>query len=314
MPTLIACPGCTHKLTLPDDFAGQRVQCPACALQFAAMATAIPPMEVEPSAPPVDSSPEPVKKDNEPPLQTAFTPTGSTIDRATANASIYCIRCGTKAPDTADACPGCGYPIRELRDEEPRERRRPAWRKMQPIRGFLPIVGAMLIPVGVAVYIAGLIISEGFRRPGSPPFVLGILCSLLSILVELMAVACFMTWLYQAWRAVLRGDEDYSPGLMVGLLFVPFFNFYWMYRAIPGLSAATYQELKYVAPRREHASGWGPGIAACVLALIPPFWPIAICMFVAWSLIVGNAVNRLIRFHEELRDKSEGVAAESEPH
>jgi hypothetical protein len=275
------------------------------------MATAIPPMEVDPTPPPADGNADPVSKENDPPLQTAFTPTGSTIDRSTSNGSIYCVRCGMKAPDTADACPGCGHPIHEVVDKDPRERRRPAWRKIQPVRGFLRIVGAILIPVGVAVFIAGIAISQGFRRPGSPPFVIGILCANLSILAELTAVACFLTWLYQAWRAVLRGDEDYSPGLMVGLLFVPFFNFYWMYRAIPGLSTVTYQELKYVAPRREHACGWGPGLAACVLALIPPLWPIAICMFVAWALIVGNAVSRLIRFHEELRGETQGNSAEA---
>ena len=31
-------------------------------------------------------------------------------------------------------------------------------------------------------------------------------------------------------RAVLHGDEEYSPGLMIGLLFVPFFNLYWTFR------------------------------------------------------------------------------------
>src|SRR5207245_1610441 len=108
-------------------------------LQFAAMATAIPPMEVEASAPLAESSTEPTKE-NAPPLQTAFVPATSAIDRSASNASIFCIRCGTKAPETADVCPGCGYPIQELVDEIPRERRRPVWRKMQPIRGFLPIV------------------------------------------------------------------------------------------------------------------------------------------------------------------------------
>ena len=47
-------------------------------------------------------------------------------------------------------------------------------------------------------------------------------------------IFCF-TWLYQAWRLALHDDEDYSAGLMVGLLFVPVFNLYWAFRAIPGL-------------------------------------------------------------------------------
>jgi hypothetical protein len=288
-----------------------------------ALATAIPAMEVEPkvkasNANGTAADAEPAKNEsNQPaqgdaPLQTAYAPAGTTTSRAASaseDPSFYCIRCGRSVPQTEEACPGCGYPIQELLDEKPRRRRRPRFRELQPIRGFLPIVGAILIPLGLVFFAGGPIISDGFRRPGSLPFMIGLFSVALAALTELTALVFLMIWLYQAWRVVLRGDEDYSPGLMVGLLFVPFFNFYWMFRAIPGLSAAIQEELRYLAPARAHSAGWVPGLIACIFALIPYGQPVAVCMFLAWMLIANNAVHRLVRYHDELRRESRRDAA-----
>jgi hypothetical protein len=237
-----------------------------------------------------------------PPIDTAYAP----IDRKAAAAVIYCIRCGTKIAPTEDACPGCGYRIDDLLDEPAPQPRRPVRRDLQPARGFLPVAGAILIPLGVAAYLVGLAVSDGFRRPGSPSFVVGILFVLLAMLFEFISLTFFLTWLYQAWRIVLSDDEEYSPGLMVGLLFVPVFNFYWIFRAIPGLSTAIRREMTNLAPHRAGASGWIVGVIACVLALIPPLWPIAPCMFVAWVLIANDAVNRIVRLHDALGARMSG--------
>jgi DNA-directed RNA polymerase subunit RPC12/RpoP len=278
-------------------------------------------MEVEPkvkasNANGMAANAEPAKNEsNQPaqgdtPLQTAYAPAGSTTSRAASaseDPSYYCIRCGTNVPQTEEVCPSCGYPIQELLDEKPR--RRPRFRELQPIPGFLPIVGAILIPLGLVFFAGGPIISNGFHRPGSLPFVIGLFFVGLAALTELTALVLLMIWLYQAWRVVLRGDEDFSPGLMVGLLFVPFFNFYWMFRAIPGLSAAIQEELRYLAPARAHSAGWVPGLIACIFALIPYGQPVAVCMFLAWMLIANNAVHRLVRYHDELRRESRRDAA-----
>lgn len=132
-------------------------------------------------------------------------------------------------------------------------------------------------------------------------------------LAEIASLACILVWLYQAWRLVSHGDEEYSPGLMVGLLFVPFFHLYWIFRAIPGLSMAIRQELKYVT-HRTHAAGYGVGLAACILALIPYLQPIAVCMFIAWMLIANNALNRLIRIHNELEARTQTANPEELGH
>jgi hypothetical protein len=191
-----------------------------------------------------------------------------------------------------------------MRPDRPRRPRR-----LQPVWGFLAIACAILIPLGLVFFVAGPIVSDGFHRPRSPLFVVGVLFWVLAGLTELTALICCLIWLYQAWRAVLHGDEEFSAGLMVGLLFIPFFNFYWMFRAIPGLSTAIQQELKYVAPARAHSTGGTPGLIACILALIPYAQPIALCTFLGWMLIANNAVNRLIRFHERWHGDAQTDAA-----
>ena len=174
---------------------------------------------------------------------------------------------------------------------------------------MLAIVGAILIPIGLLFFVAAPLSIEitrpqGPMRPPRPPqVVLAVSLAAVGAVIEITALVFCLVWLYQAWRLILRGDEEYSAGLIVGLLFVPFFNLYWIFRAIPGLSTAIQDEMKYQAPSRAHSAGWIPGLAACILALIPYLQPVAVCMFVAWMLIANNALQRFVRFHEALADE-----------
>ena len=306
MSSLIACPGCNHKLTLPDDFAGERVKCPMCGLEFDAMARAIPPMEVDAPTPPRPETPP------EPRLETAYAPR----ERA-ASASgpsdvppIYCMRCGAEFAGNLDACPECGNPVYERDDS--RHRRRPAWRNIEPVRDFLPVAAAIMVPLGILIFFAGPVITDGFRPRPPGLYLVGILLSVFGAFVELVALCFALTWLYQAWRAVLHGDAEYSPGLMVGMLFVPFFNLYCIFRAVPGLSLVIHQEMKRVAPHRNNAAGWTPGLAGSIIFLIPfpPVWIVAVCMLLAWMLLANNAIQRLIRIHQELREWSQRDSAD----
>jgi hypothetical protein len=95
---------------------------------------------------------------------------------------------------------------------------------------------------------------------------------------------------------------------MIGLLFVPFFNFYWIFRAIPGLSKAIHRQLRLLAPGRASAAGWVPGVLACIFVLIPYAQPIGVCMFAAWMLIANNSLQRLIRLHERWLDAEDEEA------
>jgi len=232
------------------------------------------------------------------PLQTAYTPSDRS---AAANPSMYCILCGTRVAAADEKCSNCGCPIQVPRDDDYRPRRRSRPRPMYPVRGLFAVIGAILIPIGIVFFI-GAPIADEFLRRNPLRTLMPILLVLLGVVVELCALACCVLWLHQAWQAVSREDDDYSPGLMVWLLFVPFFNCYWMFRAVPGLSKAIHRELRLLAPSRASSAGWVPGVVACVFALIPYGQPIAVCIFVAWMLIANHSLQRLIRLHEQWLD------------
>ena len=228
--------------------------------------------------------------------------------------SLYCVECGTKYSRTADACPSCGY----------RNLKRLAER-LPPIQSWLAIVGAILIPAGVAIVLAVFTISdERSRQRAAHPnmedllngnlgreiqrenaIFVGLLW--LTVLIELIALICCTIWLYQAWRIVAHGDKDISPGWMIGLMFVPFFNFYWIFRTIPGLSSALQRQLNSLAPTDANSAGWPPGLIACILVLIPyvPVSALAVCMFLVWMIIANNAVKRLVRLHDNLHAETQ---------
>jgi hypothetical protein len=311
LASLIECPGCQHKLTLPDDYAGQRVQCPKCSREFAAMGTLIPSMEVDAKAAP---TPQPAPP-HEPPPTTAYKPTIRKRERApnyVDGPSVYCPECGTNYAHADESCPHCGYRNYELLAERLGNPGRIRARQLPPVYGSFAVLAAFFVPLGALIMLLSPVISDGFRRPGSLPFVISVILFMLGIVAEVVAIAFSLIWLYQAWRAVLERDEEYSPGLMVGLLAIPFFNLFWMFYAVPGLSRALQRELAHVAPNRPTNAGWTAGLVACVFMLIPYFQPVALCIFIGWMLLANNALHRLVRIHERLRAEEDETREPSE--
>lgn len=248
-----------------------------------------------------------------PPVMTSYKPTSRRRERPPAyveGPSVYCPECGTNYDRREEMCPHCGYRNYDLLAEQLGNPRRARARQLPSVNGALPVLAAFLLPLGILMFCFGLGISEGLnpRRQG---FVVGLLMFFAGFLLTVVALIFCLIWLYQAWRAVLERDEEYSPGLMVGLLAVPFFNFYWMFRAVPGMSTALQKELASVAPNRPTGAGFVPGVLACVFMLIPYFQPVSICLFIAWMLIANNALHRLTRIHDRLREEED--AAEPKP-
>lgn len=304
---VITCPDCLHKLTMPAAVGGQRVKCPKCESDFEPHPEATLAVDASPQKA-VDAPAQPVTA---PPLDGAYSENRVRHARSSAPRTVFCSECGTKIPTTDDVCPGCGLSLDEMQDRrEARRPLRPQWRELPPMRTSLAFFTAMLLFLGAWLFFGALILGDVLRNNPPRDLLVGITCVVAGG-VELAAFICCFIWLYQAWRLVTHEDDDYSPELRVGLLFVPVFNVYWMFVAIPALSAAIQNELRYLAPRRDHNTGRIPGLIACILLLIPYFQPVAVCMFIAWMLLANNALQRLIRYHERLRDEAE--TREDEP-
>lgn len=54
--------------------------------------------------------------------------------------------------------------------------------------------------------------------------------------ISLGAAVLFLVLLYNFWKILQDGYAEVTPGKAVGFLFIPFFNFYWAFKAFWGLA------------------------------------------------------------------------------
>lgn len=118
---------------------------------------------------------------------------------------------------------------------------------------------------------------------------------ILSFLMVIPAVIFQVLWLYFAWDAVPPQFRSASPGAAVGLLFVPFFNVYWVFRAVVGLSASIRRTLQALEGPNAGGAGQGLAIAACVVSFVPFVNLSAWILFLIWVCLANSAKNRMLR-------------------
>ncbi|MBX9678989.1 MAG: DUF4339 domain-containing protein [Gemmataceae bacterium] len=82
----------------------------------------------------------------------------------------------------------------------------------------------------------------------------------------------YLVFLYRCWDAIQDGHVETTPGMAVGLLFVPLFNLYWVFVSIRGLAAKANEYAirhRLRAPRAPHTLGLAVGMN---YALSPICW------------------------------------------
>jgi len=106
-------------------------------------------------------------------------------------------------------------------------------------------------------------------------------CGVLAPVTLLGGFGFLFAFLYQAWRTIDDGRTTVSPGMAVGLLLVPLFNFYWVFVGLAGLP----REMS--AFRRHHLSSRRPsnllGVVVGVLYILGcvpvlGFGPLLLCL------------------------------------
>jgi hypothetical protein len=116
-----------------------------------------------------------------------------------------------------------------------------------------PVLGIIILIVGVI----GLALTPTLEA-GLPAFSLAVG---LAIALFIYAIVMELVLLYKAWKVIQDGSARTSPGKAIGFLFIPFFNFYWIFQAFWGF-AKDYNA--YV--QRHHAASAG-GISIPVLSV-----------------------------------------------
>jgi hypothetical protein len=86
-------------------------------------------------------------------------------------------------------------------------------------------------------------------------------------LSAIASVVLFYIILYRAWGLIQDGYARTTPGKAVGYCFIPFYNFYWIFEAIPGLVK---DMNNFIARRNLPIQRMDPGLATayCVLTLV----------------------------------------------
>jgi hypothetical protein len=117
------------------------------------------------------------------------------------------------------------------------------------------------------------------------------------IMIASLVVQC--VWLYKTWSAVPEPCRSATPGQAVGFMFIPLFNMYWIFRAIPGLSASIRRGLQAHEGNAAPSAGYGVGIAASVVTLIPYVGMLSWPLFLIWLCLANAAKNRLLALESQ---------------
>lgn len=100
------------------------------------------------------------------------------------------------------------------------------------------VAGIICVTIGVIILIAAGVmagITEGkFSGLNMGLVGAGIFFFLLGMALTIVAAIFGYVLLYKAWQAIQDGQPRTTPGKAVGFLFIPFFNFYWMFVAYWG--------------------------------------------------------------------------------
>ena len=133
--------------------------------------------------------------------------------------------------------------------------------------------GFLLIIVGlVAMSLASS--SPQAKESGVNPVLAIALLGLMGVgyLLTVISVIVFYIYLHRAWQCLQPGGLARStPGKAIGFLFIPFFNLYWLFQAIHGLSVdwnrtiASYPDLRAI-----HRMPEGLFLSFCIIALVFP--------------------------------------------
>lgn len=91
---------------------------------------------------------------------------------------------------------------------------------------------ASIVLAGIMIALGFVFIEERMPEAAIALFVIGGLTALV------VPVVLMVIFIHRIWSSIQDGYAPTTPGLAVGLCFVPFFNLYWVFRVFPGFATA----------------------------------------------------------------------------
>jgi hypothetical protein len=166
------------------------------------------------------------------------------------------------------------------------------------------VAGGLL--VGNLVVILGLF-GMGARPNDPAPMVLFVVGALLTLYAEIV----FLVLLYKAWACIQDGRARTTPGKAVGFLFIPLFNLYWIFRAIPGFADDynSYLDRANISAKRLTKGSLQALAVLSVLALIPKLGLIAAPVALVVQIIVAYRIRAALNALVGTASAAFGIAA-----
>jgi hypothetical protein len=155
------------------------------------------------------------------------------------------------------------------------------------------------IGLGLLLLLVGIATIAGSRGRDADAVVRGVFFIVQAYIPILFAAVVMLVLVYKMWAAIQDGQVRTTPGKALGFLFIPFFNFYWVFQVFPGFADdynayATRHSLN--VPRLER----GIFLAYCILtlcALVPILGMLCVVVNFVIALImisrICDAVNAL---------------------
>jgi hypothetical protein len=147
--------------------------------------------------------------------------------------------------------------------------------------------GAWVVAAGICAFLSVntiLLMTIGTWKMTSPRNALPVFLLLgVAMMLVLIAVVVFSMLIYKMWAAIQDGHARTDPGRAIGLLFVPFFNFYWAFQALWGF-AKDYNG--YIARHELNLRRLPEGLFLAYVILCFTTW----IPFLGWILLAANLV------------------------
>lgn len=186
----------------------------------------------------------------------------------------FCPRCGTPLAEEARFCPSCGSGLSAQMQAYPATTGwQPPMRQRGPSRSYRPDDlhrpgqrAVVWILAGFGLAIAFGITSAASQDRGALQAFL-VLFALGVAVAFIVGIVSWHVFLYRAWDQAQAFSDRTTPGQAVGLLFVPFYNFYWVFVAYLELARSMNGELRRMGLSGPRVSE-GLTITGCVFQIL----------------------------------------------
>ncbi|MDR0609100.1 MAG: ankyrin repeat domain-containing protein [Planctomycetaceae bacterium] len=220
---------------------------------------------------------------------------------------MYCNNCGNEVvqPD-AKFCDNCGCGLGQQVSENENKNHPPItpntskfhdpyhtvyWpdsfrllAKRITLFAFLPLVIA-------AMLILGMIEPIYFDvDPVEKVIVPCVIFIILGVLTYMVRCILIFVLIYRCWAILREGNPRSSPGMAVGLMFVPLFNFYWMFVATVGLAKDMNQYRNRFGLTHVKPVSVGLPITICILVIL------SIIPFIGYIVLINELLWILFTF------------------